>query len=72
MATISGQRNARIVGIFSRLFKRDGKPRYLSYLPRVWGHLNRDLEHPALASLKSWYDGTIPREARGHVEGALS
>jgi aminoglycoside/choline kinase family phosphotransferase len=69
MATISGQRNARIVGIFSRLYKRDGKPRYLAYLPRVWRHLNRDLEHPALAPLKSWYDKTIPRAARGPVGG---
>jgi len=30
------QRNAKIAGIFARLFKRDGKPRYLGYLPRVW------------------------------------
>jgi aminoglycoside/choline kinase family phosphotransferase len=72
MATISGQRNARIVGIFSRLFQRDGKPRYLTYLPRVWGHLNRDLEHPALAPLKSWYDRTIPRDRRGQIDGAAS
>jgi aminoglycoside/choline kinase family phosphotransferase len=70
MATISGQRNARIAGIFSRLYKRDGKPRYLSYLPRVWAHLNRDLEHPALAPLKSWYDRTIPRDRRGQIDGA--
>jgi aminoglycoside/choline kinase family phosphotransferase len=72
MATISGQRNARIAGIFARLCKRDGKPRYLAYLPRVWGHLNRDLEHPALANLKSWYDKTIPRAARGGIEGAVN
>lgn len=70
MATISAQRNARIAGIFARLYKRDGKPRYLSYLPRVWGHLNRDLEHPALAALKSWYDKTIPRNRRGEISGA--
>ena len=68
---MAAQRNAKIVGIFARLYKRDGKPRYLSYLPRVWGYLERDLEHPALAGLKSWYDRTIPREARGRVEGAL-
>jgi aminoglycoside/choline kinase family phosphotransferase len=69
MATMAAQRNARIVGIFARLYKRDGKPRYLEYLPRVWGYLNRDLEHPALAPLKAWYDRTIPMEARGRPRG---
>jgi len=70
MAVMAAQRNAKIAGIFARLYKRDGKPRYLSYLPRVWGHLNRDLEHPALAGLKSWYDKTIPRDRRGQINGA--
>jgi aminoglycoside/choline kinase family phosphotransferase len=66
MAVMAAQRNAKIAGIFARLYKRDGKPRYLSYLPRVWGYLNRDLEHPALARLKAWYERVIPREARGN------
>jgi hypothetical protein len=64
-AVFAAQRNAKIVGIFARLFRRDGKPRYLTYLPRVWFHLGRDLEHPALAALKSWYDRAIPQAARG-------
>ncbi len=72
MAVMAAQRNAKIAGIFARLHKRDGKPRYLSYLPRVWGYLNKDLEHPALAPLKSWYDKTIPREARGKIDGATA
>jgi N-acetylmuramate 1-kinase len=66
MAVMAAQRNAKIAGIFARLYKRDGKPRYLSYLPRVWGYLNRDLEHPALAPLKAWYERVIPREVRGN------
>ena len=65
MAVFAAQRNAKIVGIFARLSRRDGKSRYLTYLPRVWSYLGRDLEHPALAALKSWYDRTIPQEARG-------
>ena len=56
MAVMAAQRNAKIVGIFARLYKRDGKPRYLAYLPRVWGYLERDLAHPALAELAAWYD----------------
>jgi len=30
----------------------------------VWTYLDRDLEHPALAPLKRWYDKRIPAEAR--------
>lgn len=63
-AVVAAQRNAKIAGIFARLYKRDGKSRYLSYLPRVWGYLDRDLEHPALQPLKRWYDRKIPAEAR--------
>jgi hypothetical protein len=63
-AAMAAQRNAKIAGIFARLYKRDGKPRYLSYLPRVWGYIERDLQHPTLASLKRWYDRKIPADAR--------
>ena len=74
MAIIAAQRNAKIVGIFARLFKRDNKPRYLGHLPRVWGYLNRDLSHPALAPLKAWYDRRIPMDARAspRAEGATA
>lgn len=65
IAIMAAQRNTKIAGIFARLAKRDNKPRYLGYLPRVWNYLNRDLEHPALASLKAWYDRIIPMNVRG-------
>ncbi len=64
-ALLAAQRNTKIVGIFSRLWKRDGKPRYTQYLPRMWGYLDRDLSHPALAELKAWFDRHIPRDWRG-------
>jgi aminoglycoside/choline kinase family phosphotransferase len=70
MAVMAAQRNAKIAGILGRFFKRDGKPRYLGYLPRVWGYLNRDLEDPALRDLKAWYDRAIPRGKRGGLGGA--
>jgi hypothetical protein len=74
MAVIAAQRNAKIVGIFARLAKRDGKQRYLTYLPRVWNYLTRDLEHPAMAELKHWYDARITEEVRQipRLEGAQS
>jgi aminoglycoside/choline kinase family phosphotransferase len=63
-AVLAAQRNAKIVGIFTRLWKRDGKPRYLSYLPRVWGYLERDLAQPALAPVRAWFDANIPAQYR--------
>ncbi len=48
------QRNLKIVGIFTRLFRRDGKKGYLSLIPRVWAHLMRDLAHPEMADLREW------------------
>ena len=55
-ALLGAQRNAKILGLFSRLARRDGKPAYLALLPRVAGHLKRDLEHPVLAPLRAWCD----------------
>ena len=62
---LGAQRNAKIVGIFTRLWQRDGKERYPALVPRVWRYLDRDLEHPALAPVKAWFDATIPPTLRG-------
>src|SRR5471032_3107482 len=64
MAMMAAQRNAKIVGVFARLYKRDGRARYLAFLPRVWGYLERDLAHPALSDLRAWYDRVIPPNKR--------
>jgi N-acetylmuramate 1-kinase len=63
-ALLGAQRNAKILGIFTRLWKRDGKPRYLGYQPRVWGYLERDLKHPALAPVAAWFDRNVAVEKR--------
>jgi aminoglycoside/choline kinase family phosphotransferase len=59
-SALGAQRNLKIVGIFARLAIRDGKPRYLDLIPRVWGHLMRDLDHPALAPLAAWVARHLP------------
>jgi len=59
-ATLAAQRASKILGIFSRLDRRDGKPQYLRHIPRVWGYLRRSLAHPGLAALKDWYDLNVP------------
>ena len=63
-AVLGAQRNAKIIGIFTRLYQRDGKPRYLDFLPRMWALLERDLAHPALAPVKAWFDAHIPPAIR--------
>ena len=40
---LGAQRNTKILGIFTRLWKRDGKAHYLPLQPRVWGYLERNL-----------------------------
>ena len=70
-ARLGAQRNAKIVGIFTRLWKRDGKQRYLAMIPRVWEAMERDLEHPALAPVARWFDGNIPRNIRDNFGGEI-
>ena len=69
-ARLGAQRNAKIVGIFVRLWRRDAKPRYLDYIPRVWAMLERDLTHPALEPVARWFDANIPAELRAAGGGA--
>ena len=71
-ARLGAQRNTKIVGIFVRLWKRDGKPRYLDLIPRVWGLLERDLAHPALAPVAAWFDANIPAELRAAGGGTFT
>lgn len=62
---LGAQRNAKILGIFTRLWRRDGKPRYPALCPRVWAYLERDLSQPVLAPVAAWFDANVPPERRG-------
>ncbi len=70
-ARLGAQRNAKIVGIFVRLWKRDGKPKYLSYIPRVWEAMERDLTHPALEPVAKWFDANVPAALREALGGTF-
>lgn len=59
-ATLAAQRASKILGIFTRLNRRDRKPQYLRHMPRVWSYLQRSLRHPGLAQLAAWYDEHVP------------
>ena len=71
-ALLGAQRNTKIVGIFVRLWKRDGKPRYLDLIPRVWSLLERDLAHPALEPVARWFDANVPAELRSAGGGSFA
>jgi aminoglycoside/choline kinase family phosphotransferase len=60
---LGAQRATKILGIFARLHKRDGKPQYLVHMPRVWNYLTRALSHPSLAELSKWYNHHVPAPA---------
>jgi aminoglycoside/choline kinase family phosphotransferase len=60
-AIMGAQRATKVIGIFARLDRRDGKPAYLAHLPRVEAYLARNLNHPALARLRTWYETHLPR-----------
>src|SRR5271166_2853273 len=60
-AAMGAQRATKILGIFARLDKRDGKPQYLRHLPRIERYLAKNLAHPLLGPLALWYQNHLPR-----------
>jgi len=73
-AVLAAQRNLKIMGLFTRLCRRDGKPRYLGYLPRVWALLIGDLARPPLAGLRAFVTRHAPPPEpaiRARIEAAL-
>ena len=61
---LAAQRHAKVIGIFTRLAHRDGKPGYLAHMPRLWRLFERALTHPALAPVAAWCERHLPPEAR--------
>ncbi|WP_460018897.1 aminoglycoside phosphotransferase family protein [Magnetospira thiophila] len=62
---LAAQRHAKVIGIFTRLCIRDGKPGYLGHIPRVWRLLEAALAHPALAPVAHWFKTHCPPQERG-------
>ncbi|MGM0632043.1 MAG: aminoglycoside phosphotransferase family protein [Pseudomonadota bacterium] len=54
------QRHLKVLGIFSRLYLRDGKPRYLGDLPAVMEYVRRvAAAHPSLQAFHDWFAGEL-------------
>lgn len=56
------QRALKIVGIFTRLARRDGKTAYLNDMHRVWRNIDEALEHPDCAQIKAFMDQIMPQD----------
>ena len=61
---LAAQRNTRILGVFTRLWKRDNKPHYTQFQPRMWGLLERDLAQPGLEPVREWFDANVGPDYR--------
>ena len=59
-AVLGAQRATKILGIFARLSRRDGKHGYLRHIPRVARALERNLRHPKLRRLRHWFETQMP------------
>ena len=59
-------RNCRILGVFTRLWRRDGKPGYLAHIPRLWRMIEAAVaREPALGPVAEWLDRHLPPPLRG-------
>lgn len=63
-AILGAGRHAKVIGIFTRLMARDGKPAYLGHIPRCWRLLEGSLDHPSLASVRLWMETHVPGQLR--------
>lgn len=59
-ALLGLQRNLRILGVFARLSLAYGKPHYVDLIPRVWGHIETGLSHPAAVEIAPCIQATLP------------
>ena len=68
-ALLGVQRNLRILGIFARLSLAYGKPHYADLIPRVWGHIQTNLKHPALQAVAPMIQSALPEPTSEILQG---
>ena len=64
---LSVQRSLKIIGIFSRLFKRDKKKQYLKLIPYAWQQLEMRMDAEIFLELKKILDNNIPKKFRKKI-----
>ena len=64
---LSVQRSLKIIGIFSRLFKRDEKKQYLKLIPYTWQLLEMRMKSKIFLELKKILDDNILRKYKNFL-----
>jgi N-acetylmuramate 1-kinase len=64
---LSIQRSLKIIGIFSRLFKRDRKDKYLKLIPHTWKLLELRMNSKIFLNLRKILDDNISQKIRKKV-----
>ena len=64
---LSVQRSLKIIGIFSRLFKRDKKNLYLKFIPYTWKLLELRIKEEIFLELKKILDKSISKKIRKKI-----
>jgi len=64
---LSVQRSLKIIGIFSRLFKRDQKNKYLKLIPYTWKLLEMRMRPEIFLELKDLLDMNISKKIRKKI-----
>ena len=64
---LSVQRNLKIIGIFSRLFKRDKKNIYLKLIPYAWKLIEERMDSKIFSDLKNILDENISKKIRKKI-----
>ena len=64
---LSVQRSLKIIGIFSRLFKRDKKSRYMKFIPYTWQLLEMRMNSGIFSELKKILNNNISKKLRKKI-----
>ena len=64
---LSVQRSLKIIGVFSRLFKRDKKNKYLKMIPYAWKMLEMRMRSETFSELKQVFDKNISKKIRKKI-----
>lgn len=68
MAILGAQRHAKVLGLFTRLSRQDGKHVYLKHIPRVAALLARDLQLPELSNVRAVIEELVPSYREATIE----
>ncbi len=70
-AVMGAQRNAKILGIFVRLAKRDNKPSYRQLIPRVQKLFLGNIQGDIFSDLRAWFKTHLPAVLKPPVITAM-